>query len=63
MPLTSVSKLPFRDAQDGISNTFSIIPNALGKDEVYMGDLDLSIDQGCCAGDESSFVFISKTEQ
>ena len=61
--LSSVSKLPFKDAQDGISNTFSIIPNALGKDEVYMGDLDLSIDQGCCAGNESSFVFISKTEQ
>ncbi len=61
--LSSVSKLPFGDAQDGISNTFSIIPNALGKDEVYMGDLDLSLDQGCCAGNESSFVFISKTEQ
>ena len=29
----SVSKLPFRDAQDGISNTFSIIPDALGKDD------------------------------
>ena len=31
--LSSVSKLPFRDAQDGISNTFSIIPDALGKDD------------------------------
>ena len=29
--LSSVSKLPFKDAQDGISNTFSIIPQALGK--------------------------------
>lgn len=29
--LTSVGKLPFADAQDGISYTFSIVPNALGK--------------------------------
>lgn len=40
--LSSVSKLPFRHAQDGISNTFSIIPDALGKNtQIFAGDLDI----------------------
>ncbi|GHU47917.1 hypothetical protein FACS1894218_3440 [Bacilli bacterium] len=43
--LASVAKIPFKHAADGVSNTFSIIPDALGKSDeliVTAGDeLDL----------------------
>lgn len=43
--LLSVAKLPYEDAQDGISNTFSIIPKALGKeDDVQIRNLVSMLD-------------------
>ncbi|MBQ7318902.1 MAG: formate C-acetyltransferase [Clostridia bacterium] len=49
--LNSVSKLLYSDAMDGISNTFSIVPDALGKTEQERVDNLVSIMDGYFSND------------
>lgn len=43
--LNSVAKLPYKESLDGISNTFSIVPKALGKeDSVQQTNLSMMLD-------------------
>lgn len=50
--LNSVAKIPYREwCQDGVSNTFSIVPDALGKDELSrINNLANIIDGYCSQG-------------
>jgi formate C-acetyltransferase len=48
--LESVAKLPYEDARDGISNTFSIVPSALGKTRLEQENNLVTLLDGYCKG-------------
>ena len=58
--LASVAKLSFVDAQDGISNTFSIVPEALGKGESAEMNLVALLDGYCAKGGQHLNVNVFK---
>ena len=46
-----MAKISFKDAQDGISNTFSIVPGALGKEgQLFVGDIEVELE---CSKDKA----------